>query len=328
MKTIKLNKTSNQTQYLGVDISKKTLDLSQTLPHSKSKVENSLKEIKSFIKELESYENIHVVFEATGGYEFYLIAVLEQKNINYSLVNPRQIRDFAKAAGILAKTDKMDAKVIAFYAERMEPKPSTKTNKESLILRELLEYREHLLDGLHREKMALEHPKSSAITQLIKSQITTLERRLKKVETLLKTHLKTSDYLQETYALLEGVSGVGVITALGLLAYVPELGKLNRNQIAALIGLAPLNKDSGTLERKRVISGGRGKIRKNLYMATLTATRYNEVIKAHYESLLKRGKEKKVALVACARKLLTYLNSLMRTHLSSSEEDDNNLEKA
>lgn len=316
------NTPTGNPNYLGVDLSKRTLDLSLLQGLSSTQYPNSKAGIEALITELSKLSETHLVFEATGGYEALLVTALEQHKIRYSLVNPRQIRDFARAMNILAKTDAIDAKVILHYAQKINPAPSQSTPEEVQQLRELMQYRDHTLEALQREKMTLEHPKSATISQMIKRQITTLTNRLERLEALITEHIENSRLLKGANDLFREIEGVGLVTATRLLAFVPELGHLNRNQIGALIGVAPINQDSGTVSKRRYIKGGRGDIRKTLYMATLVATTYNPVIKAHYHHLQAAGKPKKVALVACMRKLLIYLNSVMKTHLSSLEEGE------
>jgi len=253
-----------------------------------------------------------IVLEATGGYETALVAALAAAGLPVVVANPRQVRDFAKATGQLAKTDRLDAHLLALFAERVQPTPRPLPEPVLEQLTALLTRRRQLLDMLIAERNRLEHA-TPPIRRDITQHIRWLERRVADVDRDLDDTLQSSPVWRAKENLLRSVPGVGPIVSRTLLADLPELGHLNRKQIAALVGVAPLARDSGTLRGKRVVWGGRAPVRAVLYMGALVAARHNAVIRAFYLRLLAAGKPKKVALTACMRKLLTILNAIMRT---------------
>ena len=253
-----------------------------------------------------------IVLEATGGYETALVAALAAAGLPVVVANPRQVRDFAKATGQFAKTDRLDAHLLALFAERVQPTPRPLPEPVLEQLTALLTRRRQLLDMLIAERNRLEHA-TPPIRRDITQHIRWLERRVADVDRDLDDTLQSSPVWRAKENLLRSVPGVGPIVSRTLLADLPELGHLNRKQIAALVGVAPLARDSGTLRGKRVVWGGRAPVRAVLYMGALVAARHNAVIRAFYLRLLAAGKPKKVALTACMRKLLTILNAIMRT---------------
>lgn len=257
-----------------------------------------------------------IVVEATGGYERKLVTALGARDLPVVVVNPRQVRDFAKATGQLAKTDKIDAHVLADFGARVKPPLRALASEEREGLRDFLVRHEQLTQMLVAEKNRLLQAQGGnrqVLRKKIKSHIRFLERELELLDSDLDDALKKSPMWKEMDDLLQSVPGVGNQTARILLGLVPELGTLNAGQIGKLIGLAPFNRDSGKLRGKRHISGGRRRVRAVLYMATLVATRFNPVVKVWYQRLLAAGKLKKVALVACMRKLLVVLNAMVKT---------------
>lgn len=257
-----------------------------------------------------------IVLEATGGYQRRLVAALGGAGLPVVVVNPRQVRDFAKSTGQLAKTDQIDAHVLADFAARIRPEIKPLPTEEQEELKELLTRHEQLVQMLVAEKTRLLQAEGQGrhmLRKKIKSHIKFLERDLNMLDSDLDDTLKNSEIWREKDDLLQSVPGVGKQTARTLLGLVPELGTLSAGEIGQLIGLAPLNRDSGKLRGKRHISGGRGRVRAVLYMATLVATRYNPVVKTWYQKLQAAGKPKKVALVACMRKLLVVLNAMVKT---------------
>lgn len=256
-----------------------------------------------------------IVMEATGGYEAELACALQAAGLPVAVINPRQARDFAKAMGRLAKTDRLDAAVLAELASVLHRRPDTARllkavpDADQQRLAALVSRRRQLLAMLTSERLRLatSHP---AVRKSITSAIKAIQKLLDDTEGELVAHV--SEHHAHAESLLRSISGIGPTTAATLIAELPELGKLTRRQISALVGVAPMNRDSGKMRGRRVITGGRARVRAVLYMATLTATRTNPVIRAFYRRLVDAGKIKKVALVACMRKLLTMINAMVR----------------
>ena len=254
-----------------------------------------------------------VVLEATGGYERAAVAALAAAQMPVVVANPRQVRDFARATGQLAKTDRIDAETLALFAERVRPTPRPLADEASAALDALLTRRRQLVGMRGAERNRLEHA-PPAVARGIRTHIRWLERQLSVVDRDLDDMIHQSPVWRAKEDLLRSVPGVGPIVSRTLLGELPELGQLNRRRIAALAGVAPFACDSGTLRGRRVVWGGRASVRAALYMSALVATRWNPVIRAFYQRLLAAGKPKKVALVACMRKLLTILNVMLRTN--------------
>jgi len=253
-----------------------------------------------------------IVLEATGGYETALVAALAAAGLPVVVANPRQVRDFAKATGQLAKTDRLDANLLALFAERVHPTPRPLPDTAMQHLEALMTRRRQLLDMVTAERNRLEHA-STPIRRNITEHLRWLARRVAAVDRDLDNTIQESPVWRAKENLLRTVPGIGPVVSRTLLADLPELGRLNRKQIAALVGVAPLARDSGTLRGKRTVWGGRAPVRAVLYMGALVAARRNTVIRAFYLRLVAAGKPKKVALVACMRKLLTILNAMTRT---------------
>ena len=299
--------------YVGIDVSKKHLDIAVRPGDEHWTVANDEDGIDELVTRLRSIGPRLVVLEATGGIELAATGRLAGAGLLVAVVNPRQVRDFARAIGKLAKTDRLDAQVIARFAEVVQPTPRPLRDAESQALSALLSRRRQLVGMLTQEKNRL-HAAQPSVQHDIRGHIVYMEKRLAKLDDDLGSTLRKSPMWRERDDLLRGVPGVGQVLSVTLLAEVPELGKLNRKQIAALVGVAPLNRDSGLLRGRRTVWGGRARVRATLYMATLTATRYNPVIRVFYKRLCASGKAKKLALTACMRKLLTILNSMFRHH--------------
>lgn len=253
-----------------------------------------------------------MVFEATGGFELSFWAALTEAGISPAPINPRQIRDFAKAKGRLAKTDAIDAKVIAHYDQAMDPKSHPFPDTQDL--KEIMTRRSQLVEMVTSEKNRLRAARRDRIRQDIQAHIRWLQNRLADVDGDLKQAINESPVSREKDKLLQSTPGVGATVSATLLTHLPELGTLDRRQVAALVGVAPLNRDSGMMRGKRSVRGGRTRVRAALYMGTLSATRHNPVIRAFYQRLCDEGKAKEVALTACMRKLLTILNSMLKHH--------------
>ena len=253
-----------------------------------------------------------VLVEASGGLELPLVATLATGELPVVVVNPRQVRDFARATGKLAKTDALDAAVLAHFAEAVRPPVRPLRDAETQVLNSLVARRHQVMTMLVSEKNRLSAAATVAVRPRIEAHIAWLERELEDLDEGLRRTLRQSPVWREKDDLLRTVPGVGEQLSLTLLAYLPELGTLDRRQIAALVGVAPFNRDSGTLRGKRTVWGGRARIRATLYMGALVASRFNPVIRDFYQRLLAAGKPKKLALTACMRKLLVILNSMLK----------------
>lgn len=297
--------------YAGIDIAKANLDIAFYSSEKKWQFPNDDTGIDQVIRLLKEYNAALVVMEATGGYETPLAYALQAAGIPAAIINPREVRDFAKATGKLAKTDALDARVLAHFAAAIEPEPRPVSDEEMQELGALLARRRQISDMLTAEKNRL-HTAKKAVRASIKGHIAYLEKEKGGIETGLQNKIQESQIEREKYNLLSSVPGVGPTLCATLLIDLPELGTLNKRQIAALVGVAPLNRDSGTLRGKRTVWGGRAAVRSSLYMASLVATRFNPVIKQFYERLCAAGKAKKVALTACMRKLLIILNAMLK----------------
>ena len=261
-----------------------------------------------------------VVLEATGGYERAAVAALAAVRLPVVVVNPRQVRDFARATGQLAKTDRIDADTLALFAERVRPTPRPLADEALVALDALLTRRRQVVGMLVAERNRLEHA-LAPVRRGLRTHIRWRERQQRAVDRDLDDTIQQSSVWRAQEELLRSVPGMGPIVSRTLLGELLELGQLNRRRIAALAGVAPLARDSGTLRGRRVVWGGRGPVRTALYMSALVATRRNPLIRAFYLRLVSAGKPKKVALVACMRKLLTILNVMMRTNTAWREID-------
>lgn len=299
--------------FVGIDVAKARLDIA-VLPHGESwSVANDETGIATLVQPLQARSPTGVVLEATGGLEMPATAALASAKLPVVVINPRQVRDFAKATGQLAKTDGIDAHILARFGQALRPEPRAFKDAQTQELAALLVRRRQLLEMLTAEQNRLATaPKR--VRRDIKTHIRWLEKRLQEVDTDLTHSIKASPVWREQDPLLRSVPGVGPILSITLLAELSELGTLNRRQIAALVGVAPFNCDSGTYRGKRRIWGGRAALRAMLYMGTLSAVRCNPVIRAFYERLREAGKEYKVAMTACMRKLLTILNAMVKNH--------------
>ncbi len=296
---------------VGIDVSKDWLDI-VVLPSGETwRTENQEEAIRELIKKLEQLQPERIVVEATGGYEQRLAVQLYLAGLPLCRVNPKRTRYFARSLGLLAKTDKLDGKVLALFGERVKPQLTRLPSEKEQILSALLTRREQISNFLVAERNRL-HTAPTPLQASLNEHITWLKKQLKQLEREIDNFVNDDPDFKEKSDLLREVQGVGKKTAAKLIAEVPELGDCDRKQIAALVGVAPYSRDSGRKSGQRYISGGRPDVRSILYMATLTATRCNPLIRAMYQRLLKAGKKKKVALVACMRKLLTILNAMIR----------------
>jgi len=303
--------------YVGVDISKSELVVATaatvlcTLPNDRDGH-------RDLVKRLRKMEGATVVVESTGCYGRALATAIATSGITIAVVQPGLVRHFAKSRGILAKTDAIDAKVIAQFGESNKPRPWSLPAAETTRLRALVDRRDQIVELRKQEQNHLETCADSTIATSIRKSIARLAKLEKQLDAQLAAHLQEHEPLRRLSEALQGESGVGLQTAANLIAYMPELGSLNRQKVAAMVGFAPYNKDSGKQEGKRSIQGGRRRLRRALYMAAISASRFNPWISTIYQRLIQRGKPKKVALVACGRKLAIRLNSIAAGVLSTA----------
>ena len=305
---------NKEQKYVGVDISKEYLDMAVVEPDNKWRFGNNAYGIGRAIERLKGMSSVCVVFEATGGLELSFWEALTEAGIEAAPINPRQIRDFAKAKGKLAKTDEIDAAVIAYFGRAMQPRSQPFPTTQEI--KEMMSRRSQIVEMITAEKNRLNWARSSRIKEDIQLHIEWLEREKDEVDKNLKQVINIDPAMREKSKLLQSTPGVGPIVSASLLTQVPELGTLNRHQIAALVGVAPLNRDSGHWRGKRSVWGGRSRVRSALYMATLVATQHNPVIRVFYQRLLDENKPAKVALTACMRKLLVILNAMLKNKTS------------
>lgn len=302
----------------GIDVCKASLEVAVRPGGPRSTFANDEAGIHALGANLKELAPSLIVLEATGGLEIPLVSALAAKALPVVVVNPRQVRDFAKATGRLAKTDVLDADILAHFGEVVRPEVRPPKDEQLQTLDALVTRRQQLIGMLTAEKNRL--PLASHATRKdIKQHIVWLEKRLHDIDQQLIQCLKDSPLWRTKDNLLQGVPGVGRVTSVSLLAGLPELGTLNRRQISALVGVAPFNRDSGTLRGKRTVWGGRAQVRSALYMATLSAVRCNVTIQSFYQRLRTAGKPAKVALTACMRKLLTILNAIIKTNTPWTE---------
>lgn len=303
--------TSSEERYVGIDVGKKKNDVHVHGLAEESEHHNDAEGIRELVDSLRQLSPTLIVAEATGGYERLLVAELSAAGLPIAVVNPTRVRRFADSLGQLAKTDKIDARMIAHFASVVRPPVRALKSEEEERLGDLLDRRRQIIVMLTAEKNRL-HTSRGRIRDNIQEHVDWLTGQRNELDKEINCLIRNSEEWSEKGARLCSVPGVGPVTAATLLADLPELGTLNRQKIAALVGVAPFNKDSGKKQGKRRIFGGRASVRRTLYMAALVCTRHNPVIKQFYNSLLDRGKEKKVALTACMRKLLVILNAMIR----------------
>lgn len=298
--------------FLGIDVAKAQLECAVRPSGETGTVPNDDAGIRVLVSRCQELAPTLLVLEATGGYEAAIVAALAAVALPVVVANPRQVRDFAKATGQLAKTDALDAQVLALFAERVQPAPRPLPDETVQALDALLTRRRQLLGMLTAERNRL-LVAAPAVRRDLQQHIRFLERRVREADGELQTAVKASPAWRVRDDLLQSVPGVGRVVSLTLLAELPELGRLSHKEIAALVGVAPLARDSGTLRGKRLVYGGRAPVRAALYMAALVASRRNSVIRGFYQRLRTAGKPAKVALTACMRKLLTILNAMARS---------------
>ena len=299
--------------WVGIDVAKATLDL-HLLPSGQShSLANSPSGHQQIRNLLPAPEGCLIVLEATGGYERKLVADLLDAGYHVAVVNPKRVRDFARALGLAAKTDRLDARVLASFAEAIRPAPVEKMPAKQAEIQQLVARRRQLIDLRTMESNRLDVTDSRPAKKSIQAVLKLLDRQIAAIEAAIEQLVQSDDDWRQKTQLVQSVPGLGAVTATTLVADVPELGKLNRQQISSLVGLAPFNRDSGTQQGKRSIGGGRKSVRSVLYMAALAARRCNPVIKAFADRLAQHGKPFKVVLTACMRKLLVIANSLVKS---------------
>lgn len=303
---------TNQAEvFIGIDVSKTHLEVAVWGSKDTWQVENSDKGFSNLLERLKGLRPTLVVLEATGGLELPVVTELAWAQIPVAVVNPKRIRDFARSIGQWAKTDKLDAQVIAHFGQAVRPEVRGLPTEEQEQLTALLTRRRQLIEMLTAERNRL-HSTRPAMRKNVRQHIDWLEKAQQDLNDDIDGLIQASPLWQAKAEILRSAPGVGPVTSATLLAALPELGTLNRQKIAALVGVAPVNKDSARKRGKRRVFGGRATVRSILYMAALSATKFNPKIKSFYERLLKAGKEKKVALTACMRKLITILNAMLR----------------
>jgi len=298
--------------YVGIDIAKHTFDLALEPKQKTRRFHNDASGIRQCCTTLKRLQPDLIVMEPTGGYEATLRDQLQAAGLPVAVVNARQIREFAKACGQLAKTDKLDAQIIARFAAIMQPTPQEPVDAQTRVLKALVARRRQLVQMHTAEANHREHALDQCIEQSVREMLELLEKQIDSVEQHIQEHLESMPKLKKKTEQLRSAPAIGTTTAALLVTELPELGQLNRRQIAALVGLAPINRDSGTYRGKRMTGGGRRDLRARLFMPTLCAIRCNPVIRDFYQRLCDKGKAKMTAVVAAMRKLLTILNAMLK----------------
>ena len=297
--------------YVGIDVSKAKLDVAALGKRQEKQVDNTNRGIAQLVAWMQDLQPALIVVEATGGYQRAVVEALFWAGLAVAVVNPARVRQFARACGLLAKTDKLDAEVLAVFGQRVQPRRYVGKSEAEKQLSALLVRRKQVDEMLKAEQNRL-RTVSPSLRGSMERMITVLKEEKKRLEEEIRELMNEQKAWQGQMEILDSAPGVGPVTTATLLAELPELGKMDRKKVAALVGVAPMNYDSGKKRGYRKTKGGRTEVRSVLYMSTLVATRYNPVIRTQYQHLLKRGKEKKVALTACMRKFLTILNAMMR----------------
>ncbi len=299
--------------FVGIDVAKDRLDV-HVRPSGKAfAVPRDGAGLDRLVADLRRLAPTLIVLEATGGFERTVAAALAGAELPLAVVNPRQIRDFARATGRLAKTDALDAEVIALFAERIAPEPRPVAGEEAQGLAELVARRRQIVDMIGMERNRRRQARSRRVVRTVDATLVVLQAQLQAIDDDIDGAVKACPAWRAADDLLTSVPGVGDVTARTLIAELPELGQLDRRRLAALVGVAPINRDSGQRRGHRAIAGGRSAVRRVLFMATLVAIRWNPVLEAHYRQLVARGRPKKVALVACMRRLLAILAAILRS---------------
>jgi transposase len=306
------NASMNSQIYVGLDVSKQHLDVA-VRPHNRHFVtSNDNRGIKSLVKRLAALTPQLIVLEASGGYEFLVTAALAEAQLPVALVNPQAVRKFAGAAGKLAKTDKIDAQVLAHFAEALRPEPRPLPDQAHQVLKAALQRRQQVVKMIGQEENRLEKTFIPTVRRDIQAHLTWLRQRLTALNRDLDDQIRQSPLWQDRDRLYQSVPGIGPLVSRAVIAQLPEIGTLPGKKAAALVGVAPYNRDSGRFRGKRMIRGGRSYLRRMLYMAAVAATRWNPVIRTFYLRLVAAGKPKKLALTACMRKLVIILNAMVK----------------
>jgi len=300
-------------RFVGIDVSKAQLDLAARPGGPPRRRPHDEAGIAAIVAELRADRPALIVVEATGTLHAPLVAALLAAELPVAVVNPRQVRDFARAVGRLAKTDAIDAAVLAHFAEAVRPEPRPIPDAQARELTALLGRRRQLIEMRVAERNRLHAMPTTAVRQDLEAHIAYLTTQIDRTDGQLEAAIQASPAWRAKDQLLRGIPGIGPVASRTLLAVLPELGTLSRGKIAALVGLAPMNRDSGTLRGRRTITGGRAEVRSTLYLAALSAVRYNPAVRAFYERLRAAGKAAKVALTAAARKLLVIADAILRT---------------
>jgi len=307
------NSTGHRT-FVGIDVSIAKLDVAITDDHTHRVYTYDDRGMRRLANDLKSLNPQQVVIEATGGIERRVCHLLLTRGLPVAVVNPRQVRDFAKAFNRLAKTDKIDAGTLADFARVVQPRTASIPDKNRQKIQALVTRRRQVQRMITQENNRLGRVEDRQIRTMMRQAIRLYEKQLAKIDTQIQQRIAEDEQMQQHAAMIQSGPGVGPATTGLLLAQLPELGKLNRGQITKLVGVAPVNRDSGTMRGRRTTGGGRSSVRNGLYMAALVATRHNPKIKAFYQRLLANGKAKMTALVACIRKLLVILNTMIRNN--------------
>lgn len=303
----------SQETFVGIDVAKDHLDVHILPSGTSARFDTDSRGLNALVEAVKEISPKSIVLEATGGYERVVAASLTAEGMPPAVVNPRQIRDFARATGRLAKTDKIDAQVLARFAQTIRPVARPIPSETEKALKELVVRRRQLIDARAKEKNRRGQMSSERALASIHRMIKTLDEEVADIDRELDDHIRQDPVMVEKYELLITVPGIGPNTCRVIVVQLVELGQLNRRQIAALLGVAPMNRDSGSMRGRRMVSGGRSDVRKAFYMATLAATRHNDKIRDFYQRLRAAGKPAKVAIVACMRKLIGILNAMMKS---------------
>jgi len=301
-------------KHIGIDISKQFFDLHILEDSQDLHFEYTPKQMKKCVNHLAKLPVGLVVLESTGGYEIPLACELQAAGLPVAIVNPRRIRDFAKAQGQMAKTDKLDAKSIAHFGATLQPPARKVIDGNQRVLKSLAARRDQLVNMHTAETNRMEHALEKEIARSLKVILRALEKELERVNQQIKDHIDQQPELKQKVDILKSVPGIGDISARMLVVELPELGLINKKEIAALVGVTPMNRDSGLFKGKRMTGGGRRQVRTKLYMPTLVAIQHNPVIREHYLKLLKKGKPKMTAVVAAMRKLIVIMNTIMKNN--------------
>ncbi|MEP1078850.1 IS110 family transposase [Leptolyngbya sp. PL-A3] len=300
-----------QLQWVGIDVSKASLDVYLRPSGEQFRVKNQTTGIAELIERLQSFTIGQVILEASGGLELEAAQALQEKEFAISIINPRQGRDFAKASGKLAKTDRIDAAVLAHFGEAMQPAVTVLASASAQALQEAVTRRRQLVEMLTAEKNRQSSLRGK-MQQNLEEHLVWLEEHIQQLDLEIEQLSQSQEQWRSRIELLKSVPGIGKVIATTLVAALPELGQVSDKRISALVGVAPFNRDSGKYKGTRTIWGGRANVRAALYMGTLVAVRYNPALKAFYTRLVEQGKAKKVALIACMHKLLRILNAMVR----------------